>query len=299
MKDPSFYFGFVTLLIKMNHMKGNFLAGFLFILSLSLNAQEMNLPELSGFKKSNVYPVFTPDNLWDFIDGAADNYLKYGFVDLHVAEYKKGKEVIKLEVYHHKDNTLAFGIYSSERSSSFRFVNLGAQGYSIDGSINFFKGNYYAKIRTYSKKEKTLQAALSLARHVADMLPGDVSMPAVITQFPAAGKKPNEEAYINESVLGHNFLNNAFKANYEVGPDSFSIFIFEKTSSKEVMDMVNAYLNTVKMDPSNEDNGKIILDDGYNETIFLSWKGNKVILISGLAKDQSEIAERYTSEILK
>ncbi len=270
-----------------------------FVFSLSVFAQDITLPELSGFKKITNYPVFTPENLWDFIDGAADNYLKYGFLDLHVAEYKKGKDVIKLEIYRHKDNTLAFGIYSSERSSSFRFINLGTQGYSIDGATNFFKGNYYVKIRTYSKKEKTLQSALSLARQVADMLPGDASMPAGANQFPSAGKKPNEETYINESILGHNFLNNAFRANYEVGPDNFSIYIFEKSSYKEAMEMVNAYLIAVKMDPASEDNGKIVIADGYNGSIFLAWKGNKVILISGLAKDQSEIAERYTSEILK
>lgn len=280
-------------------MKAKLLTLLVFIFSSSLFAQEITLPELSGFKKQTNYPVFTPDNLWDFINGAADNYLAYGFVDLHVAEYKKGKDVIKLEVYRHKDNTLAFGIYSSERSPSFRFVNLGSQGYNADGSVNFFKGNYYVKIRTYSKKEKTLQSAQSLAQQVADMLPGEAAMPAAITQFPGAGKKTNEETYINESVLGHNFLNNAFKANYEVGPDVFSIFIFDKPSTKEVMETVNSYLQAVKMDPSDDDNGKMVLQDGYNETIFLSWKGNRIVLMSGLAKDQSEIADRYTSEILK
>lgn len=280
-------------------MKANILTCLVFILSSNLFAQEITLPELGGFKKQTNYPVFTPDNLWDFINGAADNYLAYGFVDLHVAEYRKGKDVIKLEVYRHKDNTLAFGIYSSERSPSFRFINLGSQGYNADGSINFFKGNYYVKIRTYSKKEKVLQAAQSLAQQVADMLPGEASMPAAITQFPAAGKKANDETYINESVLGHNFLNNAFKANYEVGTDVFSVFIFDKPTVSDAMETVNAYLKAVKMEPADDDNGKMVLEDGYNETIFLSWKGKRIVLISGLEKDQSEIAERYTSEILK
>ncbi len=280
-------------------MKKILLAGIALLFFTSLNAQELTLPELEGYKKVMNYPVFTPDNLWDFINGAADNYLAYGFIDLHVAEYKKGKDVIKLEVYRHRDNTLAFGIYSSERSPSFRFINLGAQGYTTGGTVNFFKGNYYVKIRTYSKKEKTIRSAQSLAQQVANMLPGDASMPPVIKEFPVEGKKVNEETYINESVLGHKFLNNAFKANYEVGPDKFSIFIFEKSSSKEVMETVNAYLQVLKMDPANEDNGKMAIDDGYNENVFLSWKGNRIVLITGLAKDQSDIAERYTSEILK
>jgi hypothetical protein len=281
-------------------MRNRILAGFLFvILSGAVTAQELILPELEGFKKTTSYPVFGPDNLWDFINGAADTYLAYGFIDLHVAEYKKGKNVIKLEVYRHSDNIMAFGIYSTERSPSFRFINLGAQGYVADGAINFFKGDYYVKIRTYSKSEKTLKSAESLAVKVADMLKGDSKMPAVLSQFPETGRKKNEETYINESVLGHKFLNKAFKAIYEVGSDNFSIFIMENSSAEETKKTVDAYLKVAGQDPSDSGDGKYMLTDGYNGTIFLAWKENKIVIISGLAKDQHATADQYTSEILK
>ena len=101
------------------------------------------------------------------MNGAAETYLAYGFVDLHVAEYKKGKNIIKLEIYRHSDHTMAFGIYSTERSPSFSYMKLGSQGYYAEEAINFFKGNYYVKVRTYSKSEKTLQAARNLALSTA------------------------------------------------------------------------------------------------------------------------------------
>ncbi|HEX2920938.1 MAG TPA: DUF6599 family protein [Bacteroidales bacterium] len=255
------------------------------------------MPELSGFKKLTNYPVFTPDNLWDFINGAADIYLAYGFIDLHVCEYKKSKDVIKLEIYQHKNSTLAFGIYSTERSSEFRFINLGTQGYSADGSLNFFKGNYYVKIRTYSEKEKTLQAQLSLAQSVAEMLPGETIMPPVLNEFPSNGKRQNEDLFIQENVLGHSFLTNAFRANYEVGSDIFQIYIIEKNTSPEILEVVNTYLKTAGLDNVTDDNGKMVFKDGYNGTIFLAWTANRIVIISGLAKDQSELAEQYTSEI--
>ena len=281
-------------------MKNKFLIGFLLIsLSASVYAQDLTLPDLPGYKLVKNYPVFTPDNLWDFINGAADTYLSYGFVDLHVAEYKKGKNVIKLEIYHHYDNTMAFGIYSSERSPSFRFMNLGAQGYIAGGSINFFKGNYYVKIRTYSKNEKTLQSAESLALKVSVMLEGDNRMPAPLSQFPETGKKINEETYINESVLGHKFLTKAFKAVYELGPDKFSIYILENNSDIDTRKLTEAYLSSAGIDPIESGSGKYVLTDGYNGTVFLAWKDNLAVIISGLAKDQTEIADRYSSEILK
>ena len=275
------------------------MAFFLALLSVPASAQDFMFPDLSGFKKNTDFQVFAPDNLWDFIDGAAETYLAYGFVDLHVAEYKKGKNVIKLEIYRHSDHTMAFGIYSTERSPSFEYMKLGAQGYSVDGAINFFKGNYYVKVRTYSKNEKTLHAARSLAMNAAGMLEGSTDMPQILTLFPAEGKKMNEEMYINESVLGHKFLNQAFRANYETGTDSLSVFIFNFKTPEEAWKSAEKYLTSAGVDPLESSSGKYGFSDGYNGTVFLAWKDNKMVAISGLSKDQADIADRYTTEILK
>jgi hypothetical protein len=276
-----------------------FFGFFLIFIFGATSAQEFAFPELAGYKKTANYPVYTPQTLWDFINGAADTYLAYGFVDLHVAEYKKGKNVIKLEIYRHSDNTLAFGIYSTERSPSFRFMNLGAQGYIADGAINFFKGNYYVKIRTFSKNEKTLQSTESLALKVSGMLEGDSKMPVILAQFPEIGKKQNEETYVNESVLGHKFLNKAYKAIYELGSDNFSIYIMENPSADDAKKQVETYLATAGIESVDSGGGKYMLKDGYNGNIFLAWKDNMIVIISGLLKDQADIADRYTSEILK
>ena len=263
-----------------------------------VTGQEFIYPELQGFRRITNYPVYTADNLWDFINGAADNYLSYGFEDLHVAEYQKGKNIIKLEIYRHLNNTQAFGIYSSERSPSFRFINIGAQGYRADGSLNFYKVNYYIKIRTFSKSEKVLQNLEFLALRTADMLPGEASMPPLLAVFPEQGKKPNEETYINESVLGHQFLNGAFKAVYETEGTNFSVYLIEENSPEKAFKTSESYLSSAGIEPEDQAGGKYVFKDGYNGDIFLSWKGRRIVIISGLAKDQADIANLYTNRIL-
>lgn len=281
-------------------MNIRFVTGFLLImLAGSLSAQEYNFPDLPGYRKNTDFPVYKPDNLWDFIDGAAEAYLAYGFIDLHLAEYRRGKNIIKLQIYRHSDHIMAFGIYSAERSSSFKYLNLGAQGYITEGSVNFFKGNYYVKIMTYSKAEKTLQALQSLALKVSEMLEGSRDMPSSLTLFPGAGKRANEEMYINENVLGHKFLSKAFKANYESGPDQFAVFIFDSKSPEDMRKTAETYLASAGIEALESSEGKYVLSDGYNGTVFLAWKENKMVVISGLSKDQADIADRYTSEILK
>lgn len=281
-------------------MKNKILTGILFFfLPLFVSGQEITFPELEGFKKVTSYPVYKPENLWDFIDGAADTYLALGFLELNVAEYKKGKEVIKLEIYNHSSHTMAFGIYASERSSSYRILKLGSQGYNADGAINFFKGNYYVKIRTYSKKPKILQSEESLAKKVALMIPGEETMPAVLSEFPSEGRKLNEETFINESVLGHQFLKKAYKATYEKGSDNFSIYLIDFGTPQEAFTSAETYLASAKIEAVQSDSGKYIFTDGYNGTVFLSWKDKRMVIITGLAKDQSDIADKYTSEILE
>jgi len=77
--------------------------------------------------------------------------------------------VIKIEVYKHSDPTMAFGIYSTERSrlSGFR-IWVHRDILQQMAAINFFKAGYYVKIRTYSKNEGTLKSAESLAHIVAE-----------------------------------------------------------------------------------------------------------------------------------
>jgi len=281
-------------------MKNALLTVFLLIIFYGSSAsQDFSMPELQGYKKNTDYPVFTAGTLKDIKNADSEKYLSFGFVDLQVTEYKKGKNVIRLEIFRHTDNIMAFGIYSSERSPAFRFLNLGAQGYSENGAINFFKGNYYVKLKTYSKNEKTLQAEESLAQRVSNMLPGDSKLPDLLTRFPETGKLQNAEAYINENVLGHKFLSKAFKAVYMIGTDNFSIFVFEKKSAEDARQMVDTFLKSVGMDISENDSGKYVFTDGYNGTVFLAFKENEVVIISGLAKDQTAVADQYTTEILK
>ena len=281
-------------------MKNIFITGILFsVFSGILIAQEITFPELQGYRKIMNYPVYYPDNLWDHINGAADGYLALGFVDLNVVEYKKGKNIIKLEIYRHSNHIMSFGIYASERSPSYRFLNLGAQGYITGGVINFFTGNFYVKIRTHSNKSKVLQSAESLAVRVAAMLGGDTEMPSVLHQFPDEGRKQNEETYINESVLGYQFLNKAFRASYGVGNDNFDIFLMKFNDPKEASTVAQKYLATADLEPLQSENGKFVFTDGYNGTIFLAWNRDLVVIISGLAKDQSDIADKYTSAILE
>jgi hypothetical protein len=155
------------------------------------------------------------------------------------------------------------------------------------------------KIRTNSKSGKTIQMLETLALKVADALPGEAVMPKTLLDFPEQGRKKNEETYINEGVLGHEFLKGAFKATYELSDITFSIYIIDSKSVEDRQKAVTSYLAKGTLDPDISLSGKYVFSDGYNGDIFLSWKENRIVIIQGLEKDQTDLADRYTTEILK
>ncbi|HUS87235.1 MAG TPA: DUF6599 family protein [Bacteroidales bacterium] len=275
----------------------------LFILSLffisGIRAQDVVMPDLEGFKKEMNYPVYSPDDLWDYINGAAESYNSLGFSDLHIAEYKKGKKIIiKLEMYRHFNNNMAFGIYAMERAPTYDFNDLGVQGYSGADHINFFMNDFYVKISTHSKSKKAIQGMRDLAVLVDQQNGGDDAFPGTLDLFPAVGRRMNEEMYISENVLGHEFLGKAFKVNYMIGENSFAIYLFTEGGEESISGMADRYLSRLDLDSGTRAEGKVFFEDGYNGFIFLAWKNELMVLINGLDEKESELADRIIAHFI-
>ncbi|HDZ41623.1 MAG TPA: hypothetical protein ENH59_08095 [Bacteroidetes bacterium] len=273
---------------------------FLALLQWSLaSGQDFDFPELNRFEIVTSYPVYTPDNLWNYINGGADAYNALGFRDLHIAEYKRGKKhTVKLEIYHHASVNLAFGIYALERAPSYDFFKLGTQAYREKGLIHFLKGEYYVKLTSHSGNRKILEALEELAYITEDMLEGTIEFPPALSMFPEKGKQENTEMYIAENVLGHEFLGKAFRSTYKIDDKRFTIYLFTENTSDENRQMLEAYLSKYGLSAGDEPGEKFHFEDGYNGFVYLAWEEGIVILISGLNENHTELAYDYMSEIL-
>ena len=271
---------------------------FIAVLSLSgLYGQEGLFPQLNGYKTVNEYPVYTPDDLWNYIDGAADAYLALGFLDLNITEYKKGKKAIKAEIYRFGDDAMAFGMYSLERSPGYDFIQVGVQGYNEDGVVFFYKDRYYIKIMTQSESKKVNESMKELAGLIAARIDGKNEFPALLKLYPSEGLVRNQETYILESVLGHEFLRGAFRASYEVDNDRFDVYLFNCKSSEEASAMA-ASLAGDAYTPG-EDIFKYVFEDGFNGILHMAQQRERIVIVSGLGTDKTPLADRYINSLLR
>jgi hypothetical protein len=268
------------------------------VLSLTcLYGQEGLFPTLKGYKAVNEYPVYTPDDLWNYIDGAADAYLALGFLDLNITEYKKGKKAIKAEIYRFGDDAMAFGMYSLERSPGYDFIQVGVQGYNEDGVVFFYKDRYYIKIMTQSESKKVNESMKELAGLIAARIDGKNEFPALLKLFPSEGLVRNQETYILESVLGHEFLRGAFRASYEVDNDRFDVYLFNCKSSEEASAMA-ARLAGDAYTPG-DDIFKYVFEDGFNGMLHMAQQRERIVIVSGLGTDKTPLADRYINSLLR
>lgn len=290
-------FNMVPIMIRTTIIRGALLLAF----SWSGNSavgQDFTFPPTKGFKIEKNYPLYTPGDLWDYINGAADAYVSYGFSELHIAEYIRGKNTIKVEVYDHLKPLPGFGIYSYERSPQYKFIEIGAQGYAEAGLVHFFKGRYYVKVVTNSKSKSIGTSLIQIARNVAAVLPGDNAMPEMIRLLPVNGRVANEETYLNESVLGHSFLEGALRATYHLDGNRFNLYLFRTESVKKAAETVAAYLRSADIDADSDSEGRYKFKDGYNGTVYLVWNREMFAVLTGLGDGMEVFAGNFCDPVL-
>jgi len=277
-------------------MKRIIIAAALLAASFQAAMGQQLFPALKGYKINNDYPVYTPEDLWNYINGAADAYLMLGFTDLNIREYVKGKNSIKAEIYRFGDDSQAFGIYSMERSPGYRFIPVGVQGYNEEGAVHFYKDRYYIKIMSHSGSPKVNEAMLNLAGLIAANIGGSAEFPALLKLFPEEGLLKNQETYLLESVLGHEFLRGAFRASYDVSGDLFDIYLFNCKSPEDAVTMASGLAGDAFS--ADEDIFKYAFEDGFNGVIHMARKGSMLVVVSGLSFEQTPLAERYITLML-
>lgn len=244
---------------------------------IGAEGKTVSFPEMSGWRLDGKSHFFSPQTLYEYINGAADLYLTYEFQDLQVAEYKGGKKAgVTVEVYRHKDPTQAFGIYSQERLAGARFLELGAQGYYEPNVMNFLVGPYYVKINGFNTGEDDERILLPFARKMEEILGGKTSLPAILASFPEEGKKKNSEKFIAKNFLGYSYFHSGYTADYEVAGQKFKVFVIEGKDEEDCRRMMERYFQQTGGEGGKASKGVHRVKDPYHGELDILWKGKYI-----------------------
>jgi hypothetical protein len=233
-------------------------------------------PIIKGWTLTTDDPVYDPGTLWDYIDGAADLYLLCGFVDLHIARYRSGEgKEIRVEVYRHSTRENAFGIYSQERNTDYRFVDVGTQGYEADGVVNFLAGIYYVKVAESSPGTGDRSQLLQTARGMEKELGQARGWPLSLSFFPDSGRVGNSDQFIPSEFLGYSFFRSAYTARYDGGLP-LMLFVMEAASDEAASAAVEAYRRTLHAGAYHDNEGVLLVRDPHHGPLVIGRVGRHV-----------------------
>lgn len=262
-----------------------------------LTSTSKYFPEIDGWDKDGEIEIYDPDNLYDYINGAADSYLAYDFEALYLQRYKGAKELsLKIEIYKLSNNLTAFGIYSAERPSNGNWVDIGSQGYMEKEILNFYKGQYYVKIMINRTKE-TNELLLAIGKSIEERIKGENTLIEAYSLFPEEGRIKYSERYINKNFLGYESLGEAYSISYEIEDNYFDLFLIEKPSTEDCKNMLVDYFESIKIDTALVKDGNIVVKDPYQGNFEIIWKNN--IVAGTINYSDADLANNYLASFIQ
>jgi hypothetical protein len=195
---------------------------------------------------------FGPGNLWEVINGAAEEYLAYGFEELVTADYreKDGREAT-VEIYRMGEPTEAFGIFAQETSAGSTSVEVGTEGRSSGNAVAFWSGPHYVKVTAFQAADQD-QDLVVLARAVAERIGPKGSPPEQLRHFPQEGLVEGSQRYIPKDVLGQSYLGRAFEAQYLDASTRWKLTVAQFEDESAALEGLESYKGFVAA------NGKVL-----------------------------------------
>jgi hypothetical protein len=231
------------------------------------------LPRIDGWKQSAAPARYTPETLFEYIDGGAEAFLQFDFQDLTAATFVNAKKVeVTADLYHQRDTTRAFGIYSQERRPGSTKMPGKLEGIASADHLEFVAGAYYVKLALPGGGDPAWLPMF--AEKIAARLPGPRELPAVLACFPDQGRKPRSEKLTAHDFLGHKFLHDAAAAPYEIDGARFRLFAVAGKDAADARTMVAAFRTLAKMPEADiAPEGGVTVRDPLNGEVTLAWSG--------------------------
>jgi hypothetical protein len=230
---------------------------------------------LGAFARMSKVRIFDRENLWEFIDGAAEGFLSYDFQKVATADYGLGDSKFTVEVYLFADPLGAFGIYAENRSPDDSFLQVGNEGFIGPGNLLFYKGRHFVRIDWF-EQDLSLEAMTAVGTMIDGFLEGNTGPLSEIARFPEQGYVAHSERLLPSGFLGCEDLAWVLTAKSQTDAGYMTLFYFHDRSGLEKIRfcLLKRRINSTISDSpykavtTSNAGQEIILADQTNDTCF-------------------------------
>ena len=188
--------------------------------------------EIPGTKPMGNTEFYSPDTLYEKIDGRAPAYLEFHFQQLRSRSFAQPDNVGSyVDVYEYRmDSPVnAFGIFALERDPVGKPLDFAPDGYSGEMGFFFRQGNRYVQVISSDQKPETLALAKAVAEKMAKSIPADDAGLGARRRLPALGLVPGSISFVQDNAQGQSFLKEVFQGDYDSDGKKFTFFLMVTT----------------------------------------------------------------------
>lgn len=227
-----------------------------------------NLPGLQAAGEPEVYEG---DYLFDLINGGADVYFEYGFVQVVTQAYTemKGNSSVRVEIYQMTDNDAAFGIMSLSATGQNIMENKGVFSVSGFGYKMIHKGDYFIMI-SYANLDESLRADIvnRVSQDIESKIKKMANYPSIITSTAKPCPNPTRKLYFKGRLALQNATYLDFKIPFKYidgvfySCDVFDSMVFKQQADQNTEESTKALINNILQ--SNPEFSHVKSDDGIS-----------------------------------
>jgi hypothetical protein len=153
---------------------------------------------VSGWSTTGDLLTFTPQNLFDWVDGQSDSFIAYGFEQVNVRRYQDAQGLkLNIEVWQLDSKNDAYGLFTASRAGT--PVAIGNQGDGDPGlRVIFWQSKYYVHVN--ANQDLPDEVIMGFAKAVAAALPTGGTPPALVTQLPQPDLETGSEIYFHQEI---------------------------------------------------------------------------------------------------
>jgi hypothetical protein len=258
---------------------------------------------VAGWSRNREPQVYGPGNLWEFINGAAETYLAFGFQEAASAGYRNAAGLeVTVDVFRMADAVNAFGIFRQELNPTAEAVPVGTEGYSSANVLNFWKGRDYVKVTALGTSDSVLAEIRGLADHVASSIPDGGELPREVAFFPPANQVARSVKYIPKDFIGQSYLERVFEAEYRDGQATVKLATAGFDTPEAAGNALARYKafiassGKVRSDIGKPGDGGFVGDENYYGRVAAVRTGSRLVFVLGASSDAAGI--RLVDEFL-
>jgi Family of unknown function (DUF6599) len=272
--------------------------------------QKIFLPaEAGGWRWDGKETKYNSRTLFDYMDGAAELYLAYGFQNLTVHRFEKSRQpAVTVELYEMESSEDAYGVFSFERQDE--TIGIGQGSEFGGGLLRFWKGKYFVNIYADGEGVEVESAILKMGRASANSIPTTGLEPKLVGFIPGKdlGLVDKSVRYLKSHVLlnqrffiaHQNILNlnrktEAVLAQYIRDKQKTQLLLIRYPNFKESGDAYQSFMNAYLPDAREKDRSKT--EDG--KWTFVRRRNEFILIVFGASTaDDAEALLKVTGEKL-